>query len=406
MKYIEKRDHVKVGNLRILFLSYNKHQYKFFSFLHAQLKPGFAFHLTSLRSFFKGIFVKGDQALTGEDLGEIIQYSYIKFKARRQSEKEDLLNRVYHKYLSFKAYTLYKCYNQFMDSKTLDLLVVWNGYGVETASAIKVARAKEIKVIYMENGFFPHTLVMDDQGVNAANSLAGKDAQFYQEVRVDPEKLAQLKRIHLQQRELRKKFVGKEEVEFPAKFFFLPFQVHTDTQVLLNSPHISNMYDLVDTVYSSLERFNDQYEADYWLVVKEHPSDFGRINYENLKEKYRQKKVIFTTTVPSSKLIELSKAVVTINSTVGLEALIKGKPVITLGEAFYNVDGVVHHCDDLSRLHELMSQAVSCKFNVELVDKLLYFLRYEYLVETDKNKLTKDNIIPILNRLEKFGKKD
>jgi len=280
------------------------------------------------------------------------------------------------------------------------LPVVRNGFYIEAASCVRVAQALGIKTIFMENGYFPQTLVMDEKGVNADNSLAGKGPQFYQKVEVDQEKLVRLYNTKLLQVKSRKSFLGKEVIEYPKNFFFLPFQVLTDTQVLLNSPYISNMYELVDVVYNALERFNYINEEDFWLVVKEHPC--GRIDYSDLKKKYQNKKVIFTITPPCSSLIELSKAVITINSTVAIESLLKRKAVITLGRDYYNVEGLVHHCNDLSRLHEYMGKALSEKVNNELLDKFLYYLRYEYLVETDKENPTKENIKPVLDRLNEL----
>ncbi|HHW11592.1 MAG TPA: hypothetical protein GXX33_01110 [Firmicutes bacterium] len=321
------------------------------------------------------------------------------FIVRWRQEKEALLPRLYLKYLLFKTRQLYKYYYCFLSLRKIDLLVVWNGAYLEAASGVKAARDLGIKVIFMENGFFPRTLVMDEKGVNANNSLVGKTADFYRKIEPDPVKLAKLKETRLVPRALRKNFTGTEEVQLPPKYFFVPFQVHTDTQVLLNSPHIRNMYELVDTVYQALKKFNRNNHSDYWLVIKEHPSDYGRIDYTDLKKKYQGEKVVFVTTAPSSELIEQSQAVITINSTVGLEALLKEKPVITLGNAFYNVDGIVFSCRDLTRLDELMGKALTEPLDRELIDKFLYYLRYVYLVETDKNHPTRDNIIPILERL-------
>ena len=396
---------VKVNNKKILFLSYNKHQYKLFSFLVDNLQPGLAVHLTGLNSLIKGMFTNRVQPLSQEVINQIAHYSFLKFKARREKNEKDFINRIYYKYLCLKTKSLYQYYYRYFSDNNIGLAVVWNGHHIEAASCVEVARLLGIKTIFMENGFFPQTIVIDEKGVNAANSLAGKGADFYQKVQIEPEKLAQLKETKLQQRELRKKFYGKEEMKFPKQFFFLPFQVHTDTQVLLNSPYIKNMYDLVDTVYSSLEEFNHKNNEDYWLVVKEHPSDFGRIDYSNLKKKYQKKNVVFITTALSSELIELSRAVITINSTVGIEALLKRKAVITLGEAFYNVEGLVYHCTDLSRLHDYMGKAVSDKTEYKLVDKFLYFLRYEYLIEVDKKHLTKKNILPVINRIKEVWEK-
>ncbi len=399
---MKKEVTVKVESKKIFFLSYSKHQYKFFRFLRDNLKSGAAILLSSFQCFIRGIFIRQDELFSQEDIDKIVKYSFLKFKARRQQNREDFLNRAYYQYLLYKTRILSQYYYRCFRDNNIDLVVVWNGFHMEAASCVKVAHVLGIKTIFMENGYFPQTLVMDEKGVNAVNSLAGKGAQFYQKVQVDQEKLAQLYDTKLQQVKLRKRYFGKEEIEYPRNFFFLPFQVLTDTQVLLNSPHIRNMYELVDIVYSALERFNCINNEDFWLVIKEHPCDFGRVDYSDLKKKYQNKKVVFTITTPSSRLIELSKAVITINSTVGIEALLKRKAVITLGKDFYNVEGLVHHCNDLLRLHEFMAKALSEKINNELLDKFLYFLRYEYLVEIDRKNLTKDNIKPVLERLEKF----
>lgn len=385
---------------KVLFLSYNRHQYEYFSFLRKHLKPERCFLLTAPKAFVRGIFTKNRaRQLTEEGVEPIIKYSFLSFISRWQLEKDSWLARGYYKLLLFITKQLYKYYLSFLSDKHIDLLVVWNGSYLEAASGVKAARDLGIKVIFMENGFFPQTLVLDEKGVNAANSLVGKTADFYRAVQTDPAKLTRLKGTGLVPRKLRKNFTRKEEVQLPPKYVFLPFQVHTDTQVLLNSPKIRNMYELTDTVYRGLEAFNRKNQEDYWLVIKEHPSDYKRIDYTDLKKKYQKEKVVFITTMPSSELIQESQVVITINSTVGIEALLKEKPVITLGKAFYNVDGLVYHCADLSQLDRVLAWALAEGIDRELVDKFLYFLRYEYLVEADKENPAEENIIPVCQRI-------
>lgn len=355
--------------------------------------------LISSLSFIKGIFSKRDTTLPREEVEKLAKYSYLKFKSRRDKFDEDFINRLYLKFLLYKTKVLYSYCKHCIKDKGIDLAIVWNGCHAEAASCAKAAKDMGIKVLFMEDGYFPGTIVMDEKGVNSASCLMGKDAQFYQKVQTDPKKMAQLKEIKLVPRGLRKKYRGKEDFVYPPQYFFLPFQVKTDTQILLYSPLIHDMYELADRVYTALERFNLKYNKNYWLVIKEHPSDYGRVNYDDLKKQYAGKKVVFTTTLPSSDLIESCEAVITINSNVGLEALFKGKPVITLGEIFYNVEGIVYHCTDLSKLEDEMEKAVSNGINQELVDKFLYYLRYEYLVEFDQNHPTKDNIKPVLKRI-------
>ena len=39
------------------------------------------------------------------------------------------------------------------------------------------------------------------------------------------------------------------------------------------------------------------------------------------------------------EVLKKAELVITLNSTVGIEALLYGKPVLTLGDAFYNIKG-------------------------------------------------------------------
>ena len=84
--------------------------------------------------------------------------------------------------------------------------------------------------------------------------------------------------------------------------------------------------------------------------MKEHPSDHGRIDYSGAFRAFPD--VVFTKLMNTQELIEKSAAVVTVNSTVGIEAMLHLKPVITLGDAFYAVPGLVRPCgrdDELGR---------------------------------------------------------
>lgn len=90
------------------------------------------------------------------------------------------------------------------------------------------------------------------------------------------------------------------------------------------------------------------------------------------------------------QILKDSQLVITINSTVGIEALIYHKPVIILGNAFYNIKGITYSLQDFDDLSTAISYALKNELNHELIDKFLYFLRYEYLVESGKNNNSKD----------------
>jgi capsular polysaccharide export protein len=140
------------------------------------------------------------------------------------------------------------------------------------------------------------------------------------------------------------------------------------------------METLVDFVVDAVKKYNLAHNADLWIIAKEHPSDFGRVDYTSVQEKYRNEKILFLRYYPTPELIKRSCGVITLNSSVGIEALVQHKPVITLGNAFYNVEGLVCHVTEPEKLHDSLSFVDNEPDHV-LIDQFLYYLRYCYLAQ-------------------------
>ncbi len=175
-------------------------------------------------------------------------------------------------------------------------------------------------------------------------------------------------------------------------YIFIPFQVHDDTQMLCFSPNISNMGELVRRVkegflgYKALitrskAKTSDLSLLDARLVFKEHPADKGRIDYRELRYIYQDDPLVnIISTGDTQRLIREAQLVITINSTVGLEALQAGKKVITLGQAFFNIDGIVHHCPEPSHLPRIIHEAIQTPIDRDLRVNFLDYLKFIYQV--------------------------
>lgn len=115
---------------------------------------------------------------------------------------------------------------------------------------------------------------------------------------------------------------------YKEKYVFVPLQVSNDTQIIINSD-VSLKY-LIDYAYEYAKSNSIK------LVIKPHPAERNDniLRYVNsLKENDDN---IIVSNDNTMKLIENSELVITINSTVGLEALIMGKKVEFLGYSFYS----------------------------------------------------------------------
>ena len=111
-----------------------------------------------------------------------------------------------------------------------------------------------------------------------------------------------------------------------CRYVFLPLQVSGDTQIKLHSD-IGNL----DAIRHAFE-FAANESAD--LFVKLHPAETDAAEIDaivRLQETYHFEIV----TSPTTELLRHAYAVVTINSTVGLEAMLYGKRVVSLGRCFY-----------------------------------------------------------------------
>ena len=253
-----------------------------------------------------------------------------------------------------------------------DKMLIWNGGKFRQQIAVAIAKAYGTNIYYFENGLLPHTLVFDPKGINFDNSLP-RDRHFYETYRSNrPLPKALVPRIGKK----RAVFEGEKE-RLPERYIFVPFQVDYDTQIITQSPWIKNMrmlYDLIEKIAAQC--------SSYHFVLKEHPS--SGVEYPDLHIRASKRANIhFANSHSTQDLIESSQAVITINSTVGIESLLFHKRVIVLGNAFYAIEGIAQKVSGENELLELLNHLDHFAINTELVDRFLRYLYYEYLIHKD-----------------------
>ncbi|WP_449467092.1 capsular polysaccharide export protein, LipB/KpsS family [Stenotrophomonas humi] len=113
--------------------------------------------------------------------------------------------------------------------------------------------------------------------------------------------------------------------ELPERYVFLPLQVSSDMQLLLNS-NINNIQALQQIATT----------CPLPLVVKAHPAETNTRYIQRAVERNKTKHSIHLTSANTTSLIEGASAVYTINSTTGLEALLFKVPVHFLSNSLYS----------------------------------------------------------------------
>jgi capsular polysaccharide export protein len=340
--------------------------------------------------------------------------------------------KILNKKVSSKELSTYKKYMYFIDNyidqHDINVICLFNGYHWIDQVARYLAEIKGMKVVYFEDGLFrPYTVTCDSRGINAASSVP-QNPEFYDSITVDKERLKKYifkpenslfltgKKeslfkigfvkalsmfgsiirvhpnyyVHINWTHAIRYFLFKllyprrnnDSIVLPEEYVFVPFQVSRDTQIFYNSPNIKKMEQFLESVHTAVLRLNQEDGRNVKIVVKEHPEDMSRNNYKDLKEKYKNNQdVIFVQKYNIKKLIRQSLAVITINSTVGIEALVQKNRVITLGEALYNIEGIVQRCTDPARLYDSLKMILEKPINVERIQKFIYYLRFYYQVE-------------------------
>lgn len=124
-------------------------------------------------------------------------------------------------------------------------------------------------------------------------------------------------------------------------YFVYPLQMQNDFQLRAYSKY-ENQQSAIEEIVKSFAIYAD---ANSHLVIKIHPWDPGLDNWGKFINICAgtygvRNRVHFIDGGSLGDLFIKTKGVVTINSTAGLSALINNSPLITLGEAIFNIDGL------------------------------------------------------------------
>jgi capsular polysaccharide export protein len=154
------------------------------------------------------------------------------------------------------------------------------------------------------------------------------------------------------------------------RWFLLALQVHNDAQIADHS-RFSGMPEVIAHVLAS---FAAEAPPGAALVVKHHPMDRAYRDYGRLIRATAQAlgiadRVLSVHDLHLPTLLRHAAGVVTVNSTVGLQALYHGRPVCVLGEAIYGLPGLVHR-DGLAsfwRAPAPVDRALFARFRATLI---------------------------------------
>lgn len=259
-----------------------------------------------------------------------------------------------------------------VDKKNIYAMFIWNGSTIDQKAASFFAQKYNIKTLYFEIANIPGKIFIDKRGTNAQSEIYSNikilDEYVFDESIYEKWKSIYLKnklKSHVipQKRSVRSDiqirflidllgsiFITRigfnknfmiykikqliNNVMYPLKYdsydyknkkyIFFPLQVSYDSQIVLNSS-----IDLLEAFKMVLDYAK---KNNYDLVVKPHPQE---CNYSALVEFFKYKNEFILLNDNTFLLMKYAEEIWTINSTIGLEALIMGKKIKILGKALY-----------------------------------------------------------------------
>ena len=297
----------------------------------------------------------------------------------------------------------------FLKNKGIELVAMHNDLRWQHALAIKVCKELKIRYLITERGIFrPDTTTIDFQGVNGHSSLP-KNREFYENLEnisgeLKSYKVDKLTNLKVNMRFslfillnkigdilgmnskiknrgysfvkyinlfIKQKFSKKstQNIELPKEYIFIPLQVNTDTQILIHS-EFKNMQEFITKVEKDFYGI----ESNLQLVFKIHPMEKGIVDYD-----FDNRSIVVENN--TNELVEKCEFLITINSTVGFEAMQEYKKVIVLGNAFFKIEGLAICSSKKNFLNDLEDTLINKnKIDNHVIEKFVSYLKYGYQI--------------------------
>lgn len=266
------------------------------------------------------------------------------------------------------------CYHRMPPDPPL-VVACWNGLKGHRHLAMAAARARGHATLYLEEAPLPGRITVDQAGVNYGSSLPrvpafyfrwmqgqqDRDPEAWREIRSDLKPRAAARRTDVSQR------AASEDLS-RRPYVFCPLQVPGDSQITAYGDWVRSVPEMIDHLVDAASALPEGWQ----LRVKEHPS--ANISLRGRLPERLDGKLVLDNSTDTMAQVDHSRAVVTINSSVGFESLFFDKPVVVLGHAFYGFPGVATKVHSPRELVRLFAAPDNLSFDAALRDAFMSYV--------------------------------
>lgn len=292
--------------------------------------------------------------------------------------------------LKTRAYALqYNWFRHHFETHPDAVAVAWNGLTGTRRAWMAAAQDTGTPRIYMERAPLPGRVTVDHAGINQINALP-RDISFYRAwAETEPDGRGdgwrRLKTMLTARPPKTRSDVGQGAAEdglADTPFVFCPLQVPDDTQIKLFGGWVKDMRRFIDVLELAAGALPDGWH----LRFKEHPS--SKIPLEEALAQAvaaQPGKIVVDNGTDTFQQVAASRAVVTLNSSVGLQAFWFDRPVLVLGEAFFRMPELVTPVDSVTALFRSFADIAHLTYDAGARDVFMNYLDRVYYPEVTRD---------------------
>lgn len=333
--------------------------YSIYRYAHEQYKSQYKAKFKRFTHFFLlEILFAIQKNLPKEIVQEISEYSYRKYVAKKPEYFfTRYLFNILGKCYFIKAYT-------FLKNSNTDVLYIFDDTSIINKATIFAAKILKLEIKILHQGYRNNTIFIDSNATRWNNSIP-RNVEFYYQIKAQ--------KIHI-----------TEENNHTDDIVLVLMQDDFSPETLLYSPLFVNQKQFLATIKE---------------VAKEMPKT-KFIIFNNNSEEQDTKNLLFTKKT-FQEFLPFCKCVITINNQEALFALEELKPIITIGNAYFNIEGIAVSVASTSKLITTLQNIHQFQIDKLLINNFLYCVNDLYAIQCSnvENPTIQDktNFIEIIN---------
>lgn len=249
--------------------------------------------------------------------------------------------------------------------------VAWNGLNGTRRIFMDAAKDAGNKTLFFELAPFPDRITIDPEGVNFANSLPREPAPY---IAWAAHTRANLQSWHGLRDTITQRPPSTPHAEadtgppMTAPFIFVPLQVPGDSQLRLYGGAFKTVEQFVDAILDAARGCPDGWQ----IRIKEHPSASPFV--KDAIDAACARNVVLDNITDTFEQVKQANLIVTVNSSVGIEAMFFDKNVVACGDCFWAIKDIAASAKTPQTLAKILTAPDAITFDTHARQAFLSYL--------------------------------